>query len=264
MISILLYHQIAQVPAQQDPGGSAIPHKLFEQQMTYLYQAGYGCLGLGEAVDYMQKGSKPPRKSFVLTFDDGYQNLYSSMWPILNRFGFTATIFLVTGRIGHESDWGGQNGACAVPLLSWDEIGKLARAGLTFGSHTLSHPRLTHLDDAHAVRELEDSKATIEDHLGTRIDLFAYPYGNLDTRIQRLVAESGYKAACGIDRGAWGFYNLWRVGCVSTDSMRLFALKVDGWDYRRIWLREQSPFGRPLKQVFKYIRRIVTLRRTVL
>jgi peptidoglycan/xylan/chitin deacetylase (PgdA/CDA1 family) len=256
VISILLYHQIAQVPEQNDPRGLAVPPQLFEQQMAYLHQAGYCCLSLGEAVRYLQEGLHLPRKSAVLTFDDGYQNLHSNMWPILDRFGFTATIFLVAGRAGCWSDWEGQTGPYAAPLLSWAEARELAQAGFTFGSHTLNHPRLTLLDDKQAMHEIRDSKEMMEDHLGVKVDLFSYPCVNFDARIQRMVAKSGYIAACGIDRGAWGLFNLWRVGCLSKDSMLSFALKAGGWYYRRVWLREQSPLGRPLARLLRYMRSI--------
>lgn len=254
MISILLYHQIAQVPKQYDPLGLAVPPRLFEQQMAYLYRAGYRCLGLGEAVKYLRERKRQPRKSFVLTFDDGYQDLYYNVWPILDRFGFTATIFLVVGRAGCESDWEGQRGPSAAPLLSWTEARELAHIGFAFGSHTLTHPRLTLLDDKQAVREIQHSKAIMEDHLGVKVELFSYPYANFDARIQDMVAESGYIAACGTDRGAWGPFNLWRAHCASNGSRLSFALKADGWHHKLVWLREQSLLGRPLVRVFRCLR----------
>ena len=256
MIPILLYHQIAQVPEQNDPKELAVPPQLFERQMAYLHRAGYRCLDLEQTVRYWQEGLNPPKKGFVLTFDDGYQNLYFNMWPILDRFGFTATIFLVAGRVGCQSDWEGQSGPFSAPLLSWAEARELTKAGFTFGSHTLSHPQLTLLNDQQVEHELRHSKAIIEDHLGATVELCAYPYGKFDARVQRMARESGYTAACGIDRGTWGLFNLWRVGCMRKDNMLLFALKTSGWTYRRVWLREETPLGPPLARALRYIRNI--------
>jgi peptidoglycan/xylan/chitin deacetylase (PgdA/CDA1 family) len=252
--TVFLYHRIAQLPEQHDPLGLAVLPELFEQQMVYLQQAGYQCLSLGEAVRRWRDGLAQPSKSFVLTFDDGYQDLYTNAWPVLERYGFTATVFLVTGRAGHESDWKGQTGPSAAPLLSWKEVRELSRLGLDFGSHTLSHPRLTSLDDEQAMCEILQSKAMIEDRSGVKIDLFSYPYSDFDNRIQRMVAESGYIAACGGDQGAWGLFNLWRAQCVNNEDWRSFSWKARGWHHRLIWLREQSCLGRPLRHIVRTFR----------
>jgi peptidoglycan/xylan/chitin deacetylase (PgdA/CDA1 family) len=244
---ILLYHQVAAVPTQHDPHGLAVSPGQFEQQMGYLHRAGYRCVSLAGAVRCVRAGRGLPRKSFVLTFDDGYRDLYFTVWPILRRFGFTATIFLVAGRAGGWSDWKGQTGPAAAPLLSWSEARELIGFGAAFGSHTVTHPRLGQLDETQALAEIQRSKAILEERLGVPIDLFSYPYANYNARIQRIVAETGYMAACGGDRGAWGFFNLWRAQCKRKDSMRLLALKAGGWYHRFIWLREHSIFGRPLR-----------------
>ena len=113
MISILLYHQIARISAECDPSGFDIPPESFENQMRYLHQAGYRCLNLKEALHYLKKNGSQPSKAFVLTFDDGFQELYYTVMPILDKFGFTATIFFVTGRAGCESNWNGKEGKFA-------------------------------------------------------------------------------------------------------------------------------------------------------
>lgn len=142
MTSILLYHRIAQISDQHDPKGLTVSPQQFERQMVSLHHAGYRCISLVDAVNSIREGLRLPRKSFVLTFDDGYQDLYDNVWPILDRYGFTATIFLVAGSIGCLSNWGGQTGPSAAPLMSWAEVQELARRGLSFGSHTLTHRRL--------------------------------------------------------------------------------------------------------------------------
>jgi peptidoglycan/xylan/chitin deacetylase (PgdA/CDA1 family) len=226
MIPILLYHQIACVSAAQDPQGLAVTPRQFERQMAYLHSRGYQCLRLEDAVEHMRQGSAVPAKSFVLTFDDGYADLYTTVWPILARFNFTATIFLVAERIGACSDWEGQRDAMAAPLLSWPHIHELARAGLSFGAHTLTHPRLTRIADQHAKSEIQHSRRLLEERLGHTIDLFSYPYHDLNQRIQQMVAASGYRAACGGKRGNADMFNLLRAVCRRQDSLLWFALKA--------------------------------------
>jgi peptidoglycan/xylan/chitin deacetylase (PgdA/CDA1 family) len=191
-------------------------------------------------VRHLQGARRVPVKAFVLTFDDGYQDVHSKVLPILEKFGFTATIFLVAGRMGSPSNWAGQEGARAGLLLSWAEARDLARRGLTLGSHTLSHPRLSLLDDPSACEEIRNSRVLIEDQLDMQVDFFSYPYSDCDARIERLVESAGYTAACAGDSGPWSVFHLWRAQCVRDDTIRSFALKASGWYHRRISLRESS------------------------
>ena len=256
MISVLLYHQIAHVPRERDPSGLATPPERFEQQMAYLAKGGYRCLSLREAAHVLQTGAPQPDKAFVITFDDGFRDIYGAAWPILERFGFTATVFLVAGQCGGVSDWAGQRGRYAAPLLSWEEVRELNRAGLTFGGHTLIHPNLTELPDERVWQEVQGSKVMIEDLLEAEVDLFSYPYGQSDARVRRIVAESGYVAACGVDRSAWGRFNLWRTQCGADDKGWSFALKARGWQQRFIGLRE-SPTGAFLRRSKREVARLV-------
>jgi peptidoglycan/xylan/chitin deacetylase (PgdA/CDA1 family) len=254
MISILLYHQVAEVPSELDPRGLAIPPDQFEQQMSYLAQNSYQCLTLPEAVQYFQNGKPTPDRSFVLTFDDGYQDFYTVACPILEKFGFTATVFLVAGRMGSLSNWEGQEGPCSGMLMSWAEARDLARRGFILASHTLSHPRLTHLDDQPAFEEIRNSRVLLQDRLDMQVDFFSYPYSASDTRIERMIESAGYTAACAGDSGPWSVLNLWRTQCVRGDTTLSFALKVNGWVNRWIALHESAP-GRLLHRNMRMLRR---------
>jgi len=254
VISIITYHRVALVPEEHDPRELATSPQLFEERMAYLARTGHQCVSLVEAVRRWREGEPQPRQGFVLTFDDGYRDLYRNVWPVLDRFGFGATVFLVAGCVGSQSDWEGQTGPSCAPMLSWAEARELARFGFTFGSHTLTHPRLTLLDDKRAWREIRQARVTIEDHLGVKVDLFSYPYGDFNAHIQRMVEESGHIAACGVDRGKWGIFNLWRAECASRESRVSFAFKVSGWYHQLLWLREESLLGGPLVRVLRRLR----------
>lgn len=246
MISVLMYHQIATVPPEHDPDQLAVTPELFARQMVYLHSNGYHCLSLAEAVDCWQRGDREPAKCFVLTFDDGYRDIFTTAYPILRQFNFTATIFVVTDQMGSQSRWEGQT---AYPLLSWDEARQLHQGGLTFGSHTVSHRRLSGLSDEEARIELRDSRTAIEQTLNTPVDFLSYPYGDFDTRIQDIAAACGYRAACGVSRGDWGIFNLWRATCTGSDSFLTYQTKARGWYRYKFQVRQNRLLGGPLRQM---------------
>lgn len=241
MTAILMYHQVAEISMEHDPLGLALPPAQFEQQMNYLARNGHTCLTLAKAVQYLQQGERPPSKSFVLTFDDGYQDLLSVVSPILEKFGFTATAFIVASRMGLMSNWQGQEKERAGLLLSQTEARELVRHGFIFGSHSLSHPFLCLLDERSILEEIRKSKAVLQELLNMQVDYFSYPYSQTNGHIEDLVRSAGYKAACAGDTGPWSLFHLWRVPCVNTDTPLSFAFKVSGLYDRRTALRESTP-----------------------
>lgn len=254
MIPILMYHQIAEIPRKLDPGGNAVLPSQFEQQMRYLKRNDYQCLTLPEAVQYYQKGGSVPARSFVLTFDDGYQDFPLRVCPILEKFGFTATVFLVANRLGFPSNWWGQDGAYSGMLLSWSEAKDLARRGYILGSHTLSHSFLRSLDDQCANEEIGKSRELLQDKLDIQVNFFSYPYSDSDARIERLVKSAGYTAACAGNLGSQSVFHLWRVPCQRSDTTLSFSLKASGWYDRRTALRESVP-GRLLRRSVRMLLR---------
>lgn len=254
MISILTYHQVAEIPRSLDPVGLAVSPAQFEQQMSHLARKGYRCLSLGEAVEHFRAGKDAPAKSFVLTFDDGYQNTLLNACSILEKFGFTATIFLVAGQMGSLSSWWGQDGEFSGQLLSWKEAGELARRGFTLGSHTLNHRFLNRLDDASAFEEIRNSRMLLQDRLQISVDFLSYPFSRTDARVEQLVEAAGYTAACAGDSGPWGLFHLWRAQCEREDTMLSFSLKASGWYNKRTALRE-SGAGLFLRRGVRMLRR---------
>lgn len=179
--------------------------------MGYLAEAGYLCLTLRDAVDRWRE-RRARHRAVVLTFDDGYDNFYRHAYPILSRYRFAATAFVVTGEIGGASRW---DGGYETPLMGWPQIRELSQNGIEIGSHTLTHPRLTLVSPAAARRELLQSRLELEQKLGAAATSFAYPYGDHNEHLEKLVAETGYLAACSIIRGnlhsASGRFRLKRV-----------------------------------------------------
>jgi peptidoglycan/xylan/chitin deacetylase (PgdA/CDA1 family) len=169
--------------------------QVFRDSIAMLHAAGYRTIPLLEAVDHLRQGQAFPEQTFVLTFDDGYQSVYTAAFPVLQQYGMTATVFLTVGRAGTP------HATARLPMfegramLSWLEIREMQRAGIDFGAHTLTHPDLTTLPAARVVTEMAASKACIEDALGTAVRSFAYPFGRYDAQ-SRALAQQHFTCAC--------------------------------------------------------------------
>jgi peptidoglycan/xylan/chitin deacetylase (PgdA/CDA1 family) len=240
---ILAYHQITAGDPSKELG-FAVSANQFERQMDYLYDHGYRCLSLMELLSF--SGHKPPRRAFVLTFDDGYKDFLTQAHPILQRYGFTATVFLVTDLVGEQSNW---VGATNTPLLTWEQVKTLHEAGISFGSHTCTHPRLLCLSDEQIWHELAASKECLEAKLGQEVPLLAYPYGESNDKSQRMAMQAGYKAACGVSVGKSSRFNLWRRQCDKDDNLKTFTFKLSRWYYYLQWSRNETIVGQFLRKV---------------
>lgn len=180
-LPILMYHAIE--PARDvlatDPAW-------FAETLAALHESGYRTVDLAA---WIEQGRPPLEKRFAITFDDGLTSLVTAA-EILPRYRFEATAFLVTGRMGRDNAWPGH--PAAVPgraLLRWSELPALARAGIRFEAHTVSHMRLDLCNDAVVEFELCASRAAIEQHLGRPCRLLAYPYGIATPSVRRAAAR---------------------------------------------------------------------------
>ena len=243
---ILTYHQITEEDPPTDPYRMAISVSQFERQMSYLHDHGYHCLSLTELLYTAGDTSFRRKKAFILTFDDGYADFFKNAYPILRRYGFTATVFLVTDFVGGQSDWDGDKGS---PMLTWEEIKGLHEDGISFGSHTCTHPWLTHLSGEQIWHEFTTSKERLEAKLGQEIHLLAYPYGYSNPRIQKMTMEAGYKAAFGVTRGGYDCFNLWRCLLGTNDNLLSLRFKLSQ-SYRFLkCLRDETIVGKSLRTV---------------
>ena len=189
-LPILMYHRVA-------PTGSAtmtryrVSPEAFEGQLRYLREAGYYSLSLEDWRAAMQTKKPPPGRAVLITFDDGYLDFHTYAWPLLKRYGFSATVFLVTGAVGQSNSWDRAYGE-QVLLLSTREMIQLRDEGVAFGSHSVSHRPLTGLSPEEIAREGIESRLTLERSLGVPVHAFAYPYGDTDQVVQHLIGACGY------------------------------------------------------------------------
>jgi len=171
----------------------SIPPEEFEEQMAYLAQNGFTTITPDQLMAYLNHDRELPKNPILITFDDGYLDNFTNAYPIMKKYGFTATIFLVTNKIGHEENF-----------MSWDQVRTMQQDGFVFGSHTVSHAALTKLSREDVMLELTNSRKELERQLGVKARYFAYPTGAYNRQTEEMVKQAGYKAAFTIRYGQAG------------------------------------------------------------
>lgn len=234
-LPILMYHRVVGRVDAPDPYRLCVTAAEFESQMKYLHDRRFQVISVEDVANATANGEWPWAKPAVITFDDGYMDNYMWAFPILKEYGFTASIMLVTSNIGGTNEWGQDSDTEASPLLGTAEIHEMARNGITYGSHTLTHRALTELDDNEAWKEIVESKSALEALTGTEINTFCYPYGYSTPRLHEMVRQAGYSAAIGIEQEEHTLFNLSRVNSArAKNSSMVWRLKVSGVYYRLI------------------------------
>jgi peptidoglycan/xylan/chitin deacetylase (PgdA/CDA1 family) len=187
-IQILTYHKIND---DFDWGITRQKVSQFERGMKFLHDLGYKSVSSEEAF----KSQEIPDRKVVITFDDGYEDIYSNAFPILQKYDFTAFIFLITGFVGKYDSWDYNLGKRRKRHLSWKQIKEMSKWGFGFGSHTVNHPDLTKIDQKFVEYELKKSKEVLEDKLGKRVSFLSYPFGRYNWFVQDQAQRLGYTRA---------------------------------------------------------------------
>jgi peptidoglycan/xylan/chitin deacetylase (PgdA/CDA1 family) len=188
---ILMYHSVSS--PEQDPNLLCVAPDRFQQQLDWLHRHGLRGVSMGELTLASEDGAASGLVG--LTFDDGYRDFLTSALPVLERYGFTATLFAVAGLVGGENVW---DGALRWPLLGADELREVRARGIEVGSHGMSHVRLAGLDQAGLKTEVQESRERLSELLGGSVAGFCYPYGSLDGPALQAVQEAGYAYGCGV------------------------------------------------------------------
>ncbi len=191
LVPVLCYHNIG----PQARGRLLIAVKTFEEQMRYLKAQGYRVVSLAELLEFTALKRQLPRKTVVLTFDDGWKSFREYAHPILKELGFSATLFIYTDFIGSRN------------ALSWDELRQLQREGFDIQAHTKTHGDLRRKpgepEDEYTRRvqaELVQPLALLERQVGQPVRVLAYPYGAHDDDVVKRVRDAGYVAALDVRR----------------------------------------------------------------
>jgi peptidoglycan/xylan/chitin deacetylase (PgdA/CDA1 family)/ubiquinone/menaquinone biosynthesis C-methylase UbiE len=199
-INVLMYHRVADTGPERLSPYRVAPRQ-FERQLSYLRRQGFQSISIHDAFQALNAGHQPPQgRLVVFTFDDAYRDFYECAWPLLKRYGFSATVFVPVSFVGGCAEWDQGYGEPAA-LMSWDEIRTAQQEGVQFGSHSLTHRRVTEIEPHEIWHELSASRDVLEKELGVRPTAFSYPFGTVNDVAATAAQESGYAhAVVGVGR----------------------------------------------------------------
>lgn len=177
---ILMYHYVSDLPDDADEYRTdlSISPEMFQAHMDALYTRGYTPISLYDLDDALLTGTPLPDDPVVLTFDDGYLDHYTNVLPVLKRYDFTGTFFVITGTAD----------AGDPAHLSWTQIGQMAQAGMDMESHTKNHPDLRGRDYDFLVYQLLGSAESLQAYTGRASHILAYPGGRYDDAVLSVLA----------------------------------------------------------------------------
>ncbi|MEO5951805.1 MAG: polysaccharide deacetylase family protein [Chloroflexia bacterium] len=237
---VLMYHSVSRHGAKQR---FTISPRRFGMQLKMLRLLGRRVLTLNRCIELWAAGKMTPPRTVVITFDDGYKNLLHEAVPVLRKYRFPATLFVVAGKVGSINDWEGP-GELRKPLLSWNELSFMEYLGLSVESHGLQHIRLTSATPEAARRDMEESRKLISASLGKWVRIIAYPYGSSNGEVEDGALAAGYAAAVTVRQGMNTLrtprYALKRTEISGNESMPMFLLKVLLGEDPFKWLRPKG------------------------
>ena len=217
-LPILMYHSVDESGAEALARYRITPAR-FEEHLRYLRDEGFRSVTFGELGEAMRLRRPLPGRCVLVTFDDGCADFLEHAQPLLAQYGFTATLFVVTDRVGATNSWDAAYGD-VVELLDWDALRELTAAGVAIGSHSATHPYLTSLSSADVVREAARSRAAIARELGVAPVALAYPYGDVDAIVRHLAGGCGYPYAVTTEG---------RHAALTDNRLALPRIEVPGW-----------------------------------
>ncbi|MCX5677940.1 MAG: polysaccharide deacetylase family protein [Candidatus Omnitrophica bacterium] len=212
---VLVYHSIGDIDPSSDPQKINVTPERFEEQMRYLSTCG---------------------RSYLLTFDDGFENVYTNAFPLLKRYGARSILFITTdfidSRLGSDRLF---NNAQPLRPLTWAQVKDMSSCGVEIGSHSCTHKTMSDLDEKSASHEASASRERIRDMVGCDVRYFSYPFGSrrsFNKATERLLRDAGYSKAftniMGMDNSEEEPFVARRIRVYGTDNIFRFKMKVSG------------------------------------
>jgi len=223
-VPILTYHYVEELPVDADATRqmlTVLPDH-FEAQLQYLSAAGYHPITLADLYHDLTEGQPLPDKPIILTFDDGYRDAYDIVFPLLQKYGFVGTFFILSGPVGNEDP----------TYLAWAMIEEMAGAGMDIEGHGRDHFSLTAESPESQVYQIQGVKEDVESHTGKPVHFFCYPYGEYDENVIAAVQAAGYWGAVSTEWGRFQsqeiLFTLHRIRIHGSDGLQGFIEKVEG------------------------------------
>ena len=220
IVPILIFHSTRPYIESDTPAVRryiATPETL-EQELMYLRDSGYVSITFDDLVGHITRDAPLPPRPVILSFDDDWESQYTYAFPLLEKFGFTATFYIWTAVVGREHH------------MTWDKIRTLSKAGMQIGCHTITHPFLTRVKNDESLRhEIFGARNLIEERVGVPVTTFAYPFGQYNERVAAMMKEAGFTSA----RSTWpgvlhsqeGLFSL--TGLLQTESAQDLVASMD-------------------------------------
>jgi peptidoglycan/xylan/chitin deacetylase (PgdA/CDA1 family) len=186
-LAVLMYHSV-----DLTPNFHSVDPKEFTRQIEYL-RKNYAIVSLNEMVDFAKGSRKAPRKAVAITFDDGSQDLYLSVYPYFRKNKLPATVFISTGYVGKQWPFY----VHPQKTLDWSEIEEMSRNNFEIGAHTVHHQNLRNMSLEEASKEISESKIEIENHIKKSVNFFSYPFGAYTPEVVNVVRSLGFKGGVG-------------------------------------------------------------------
>ncbi len=189
-IPILMYHEVAAGTELAALRGKTqhsyiVTREQFHAHMDLLHGLGAQAIDLDHVLAWKEGQRDLPPKPVVITFDDGFAGNERHALPILTEFGFHATFFVISNKVGDPL------------MMTKRQLRVLADAGMAVQSHTANHPLLSRLDASQTGAELADSKAALADIVGQPVRHISLPNGDSNAHYRQLAPELGYVTGCG-------------------------------------------------------------------
>ena len=222
-----------------------IPIELYTGYFNHLCSTlkafGFETITFMDLLNYLDFGKALPEKPVIITSDDGFQDLYINAFPILKKYDYKMTIFLVTGYIGNSEEdrevnsFDSDRPVPMRPILIWPEIIEMYKYGCEFQSHSVNHIRLGLASDEEFLYELIKSKNDIESRLGNQVLFFAWPYDNNSPSKYPLIPEAGYRGAvrAGYKKGIEDLRTI-NINDIKRVEFNSYYLPQDYADYLKI------------------------------
>ena len=232
---VLMYHMVCDHLDKKNSKFNRlrVKPKEFEKQLIWLNKNGFQSFTLSELVNL----EEIPEKSVVLTFDDGYEDNFKNAYPLLKKYNFKATIYIVLNRF--EQNWAtdkdlnqASNELNSEKMLTNEQILEMLDSGLVeIGSHTLDHVNLPKLSNEDKIKQIEESKDKIEEIFKIKCNSFAYPFGFFDKDSVKIVEEISYSNATttvnGVfDKTKFSNFEIPRIMISGRQGIFSFILKI--------------------------------------
>lgn len=256
-IRVLFYHRISSTASRFERARDTVSERTFRTHLALLERWGYDAITFQDYNLYLQGTLSLPRKPVIITFDDGYRDVYTHAFPVMKEFGLRGVIFVVGERSMRTNEWD-RGITPSYELLSNEEILEFHNAGFEIGAHSMHHVRLTDVQAIEAWEELYQARVTTESLLNAPVHTFAYPYGLVNEEVKKMALNAGYTVACAAFTGPPIFgtdlLEVRRIRIIDSQNPVVFWFQLQS-----VYLHYRFLWGQGKKLALRLFRRLAGL-----